>query len=942
MPTQSKSDKLNIATFNVRTLMNNERITELEYATEEVKWDIIGISEIRREGEAIMEKSNNYIFYYSGKKQGKNGVGFWVKSNLKEHIQEFTGISDRIAMLTIKLPGYTKKWSIIQIYAPHEEKEDEEKDQFYEQLSETMQERQGNVIVMGDFNSQLGEQQPHENKTIGKFSYGKRNNNGERLLNFAIEHNLSIMNTFFKKRRNTRWTWRSPDGKTLKELDFILTNQPKIIENVEVLKSLNFNSDHRMLRTTLTSKEAKKSRKHINPGQCILPMELPEVTLKELEDSLENKLKNIQPTYIQERYNCIELELKNLTNKLKPEFKKKDQIGEEARELLKARKKMIINGNVNKSDIAEISKNINNSIKKYRKKQRTDTIMAHIEKTGGIKRAEKELREYKTWIPNMKDNKTGKKKTNRKDMMAVATEFYRDLYNDNCEESIDIHLEGTNEDIVAPIIESEIRNAIRTQKNHKAPGDDKITNELLKRTETAIIQILKQLFNDILDTETIPKQWTESVTILLHKKGDKNRIENYRPISLMSNLYKVFSKILLNRMTKTLELAQPQEQAGFRSNFSTIDHIHVIKQVIEKCNEYNQTYYLSFIDYNKAFDSIKHSAVWSALKSQGIEYKYIRVIKEIYKNSTARIRMEREGQEFQIKKGVRQGDPLSPKLFSAVLELIFQKLNWDQYGININGKLLNHLRFADDLIIMANNPIELETMVQELATESTKVGLSLNAGKTKIMTNSEQTRIQVNNKEIEYVEEYTYLGQIISPTLQMNKEIDQRVISAWKRYWSLQEVMKNKHFPQSLKSKVYNMCILPCATYGSQTWALTQRNTQKLKVCQQNMERSMLNIKRKDKVSLTKIRKKTKVADITRCIKKLKWRWTGHMMREKMEKWTKDITEWYPRQGKRKRGRPIMRWEDDIKKKAGATWRREAKDRTKWKAWEEAYVQEAS
>ncbi|GBP59855.1 hypothetical protein EVAR_40239_1 [Eumeta japonica] len=70
----------------------------------------------------------------------------------------------------------------------------------------------------------------------------------------------------------------------------------------------------------------------------------------------------------------------------------------------------------------------------------------------------------------------------------------------------------------------------------------------------------------------------------------------------------------------------------------------------------------------------------------------------------------------------------------------------------------------------------------------------------------------------------------------------------------------------------------------------------------------------------------------------IKWRWTGHMSRENIEKWSRLVTEWYPRDGKRSRGRPNKRWEDDLRKIAGPVWSRLARDRDKWKSLEEAFV----
>lgn len=87
----------------------------------------------------------------------------------------------------------------------------------------------------------------------------------------------------------------------------------------------------------------------------------------------------------------------------------------------------------------------------------------------------------------------------------------------------------------------------------------------------------RQIFSEIIRTEIIPRDWTKSTIILLHKKGDKGDIGNYRPISLMSNIYKVFSKIILLRLTKILDENQPKGQAGLQTQFSTIDYIHVLK-----------------------------------------------------------------------------------------------------------------------------------------------------------------------------------------------------------------------------------------------------------------------------------------------------------------------------------------------------------------------------
>lgn len=942
---KNKVNDIHIATINCRSLRTPEKLQELELAIEELKWDIIGISEMRRFGEGI-ENHGKYVLHYKGETPGLYGVGFMVKVNLVNNIEELSGFSERIAILNIKLPvngDKEERWSIIQAYSPTEsdKKEDVKTiEEFYENLQNAIDNAHKNVIVMGDFNGQIGIQNSGEENTIGNYGYGNRSKNGTRLVNFALENRLSILNSFYKRKPSKKWTWISPNGQYKNEIDFIMSNNRKAFKNISIINNLNFHTDHRMVRVAMSGM-FKKTRRFQNKQLAVQYSGDPKLLLNNLQTSLDAaELEKKEYPSIQEKYNLLLNQLKTVTRKTNKSIKK--EVSLTIKQLLQERKELLRQKEIkgNRQRVTEVSKKISEQLRKERKTKRSNTMKSYIEKTGGIKKALKELNYKKDWIPSMRKkdgNSTGK----RLEILKIATEFYRNLYRSQKEkDTIKENDEITNEEYIPEIMKEETIKAINTQKLDKAPGSDLVTNELLKATLPVIAPRLTDIFNEIINTENIPEDWTKSTIILLHKKGDKGDIANYRPISLMSNIYKVFSKIILSRITNTLEENQPKEQAGFRRHFSTIDHIHALRQILQKFKEYNKIYYIGFVDFNKAFDTLEHRFIWDALKDQGVHAKYIRILKNVYTKSTTQVKLESIGEEFPVERGVRQGDPISPKIFAAVLEMIFRNLDWTNKGLNINGENLSHLRFADDLILFSENPKTLKEMLQQLAEESEKAGLSMNLTKTKVMSNSSQTEsITVNDEEIEYVKEYVYLGQLISTEECMQKEIERRITNTWKRYWSLSEVMKNQDMSMRNKRRIYNMCILPCLLYGCQTWALTEEQARKIKVCQNGMERSTIGIKRKDRVKLKCIKNKTKFKNAYTTYRCLKWRWAGHMIREKKEKWTRIITEWQPRDSKRNRGRQTRRWEDDIKKVAGPIWTRIAKNRTEWKSLEEAYVE---
>ncbi|KAE9420211.1 hypothetical protein Angca_005631, partial [Angiostrongylus cantonensis] len=153
---------------------------------------------------------------------------------------------------------------------------------------------------------------------------------------------------------------------------------------------------------------------------------------------------------------------------------------------------------------------------------------------------------------------------------------------------------------VPPVLLSEIRHAISSVKNRTASGPDRIRPEHLKNFPPVLVNTLARLFTRYLSECKVPTQWKTSRTVLLFKNGDLHDIGNYHPIHLLPVVCKLFTRVILNRIDRTLDEGAPSEQAGFRERFGTMDHIHTVTRLIEVSQKYKVPLCLTLIDSQKA------------------------------------------------------------------------------------------------------------------------------------------------------------------------------------------------------------------------------------------------------------------------------------------------------------------------------------------------------
>ncbi len=176
--------------------------------------------------------------------------------------------------------------------------------------------------------------------------------------------------------------------------------------------------------------------------------------------------------------------------------------------------------------------------------------------------------------------------------------------------------------------------------------------------------------------------------------------------------------------------------------------------------------------------------------------------------------------------------------------------------------------------------------------------------KTKIMYNKHLIgqEIMIGNGALKLVDEYTYLGQMVSANPEHEKEFRRGIGMGWSAFGK-QNIVMNSNLPLSLKRKVYNQCILPVLTYGSETWRLTKELERKLRSAQRGMNRRMLGITWRDRKQASGIREETKLEDIVITIKNKNFILAGHVMRRHDDRCSRKVQEWQPRNGRRNQGR---------------------------------------
>jgi len=268
--------------------------------------------------------------------------------------------------------------------------------------------------------------------------------------------------------------------------------------------------------------------------------------------------------------------------------------------------------------------------------------------------------------------------------------------------------------------------------------------------------------------------------------------------------------------------------------------------------------------------------------------------------------------EFATLAGVLQGCVLSPLLFNIFLEVVLARaLRFLDIGVVISGYRMNNLRFADDIAAICNSNQGLDTIVTSTATESRRMGMNINTDKTETQLIGRyrgSCDIKLEGQVLSHVEDFVYLGGLISSTDSSQPDVRRRIGLACDAVRRLAKIWKSKAISKPAKVEVYETMVLSILCYNSETWTLTAETNRQLRVFEMGCLRRIIDVTRRDHIKNVDIRANLGITDdIVERIQARRLRYFGHVVRMDQHR-LPNIALHGRVEGKRHRGRPRKRW----------------------------------
>ena len=302
----------------------------------------------------------------------------------------------------------------------------------------------------------------------------------------------------------------------------------------------------------------------------------------------------------------------------------------------------------------------------------------------------------------------------------------------------------------------------------KARGWDNIPAEFIKNAPDSAFVVLTFLFNKIKNSGTFPKGWNCGRITLVHKKGERSKLGNYRPITVLISLSSYFSKVLNERLMEVVETHNllGEAQNGFRKGRCGADNIFLLNTILWKARAEGVKVHVGFVDVQKAYDSVNRRILWSKLETLGIGGAFLQTLKAMYFDDSIRCTVNGvTTRSVYLQRGLRQGCSLSPILFALYILGIGEALSTSSDGFSVGNVSISGLLFADDIILVSKTAAGLKRLFRLVKAHCDALLLVINTGEGKSEVISPQDEVwDLFDDEgslelsLRQVLEYKYLG----------------------------------------------------------------------------------------------------------------------------------------------------------------------------------------
>ena len=457
----------------------------------------------------------------------------------------------------------------------------------------------------------------------------------------------------------------------------------------------------------------------------------------------------------------------------------------------------------------------------------------------------------------------------------------------------------------------EINGIVEQKKNGKSTTD--IKNEMLKRPGECMVHFLQPLIATIWAEETIPEEWNKGhITSLYKGKGDKETLNNYRPITTSSAIGTIIEAALDRRIECVIPFTQAQ--GGGQRKTSTFDHLFLLRSVIDLSKKNKIATFLTFYDVSKAYDHANNDDMLSIIWERGLRGKAWRILRNFCKNLHASVKT-RFGptRDFKMEIGGRQGSRITGRLFSKMMDVLSEELQPSGMGFHLSESLsIAVLLWVDDVLSFATGETEQEEILKRVDEFARKHKLQWGQSKCNVMRigvhkNNEKKNWNLGTMEIEEATTYRYLGDHISNDGKNVKNIEARKTKTLATTININtiastEVLRN--IETTVLLELHDKVTIPGLLANSESWSLLKTESHELEKIEYQALRNLFDLPLHTPIPAliytlgtiyTHLRiEKRRLNYLYRILNRPETNWTNitfHILQEKNIGWAKTIKE---------------------------------------------------